>query len=388
MTFPGRFDFKPQTSATYKPGFQLDPGRAGMTTNTAWREAALSLLRYQWATSDPSTRQQLAGEFGTPLGEQDSIYRDPETGLVQIYSSPETNLILSYYLDSYSGGNQYLDERLPYIAPTANEYIETPDAFATRVNNELLNADFDLKQKQYGLDVRQEDRLLAGQKLDYNLGLAQIQSGERIAAASEAGRIAAARISADASVQSSQIAAGATVQAANISAAASRYAADLGFDASVYSTQGQLFSAIEQGKSSRFATEANIFNTQTTARSNALNTAATLGLGLQQLGDTRVQDIIRNLANPIDLVQREYATRALPGAPEQNRIVAYSDIPGLSSILAAAKDFQPQPGPSAPGIGDVPVAPTRPGGTTSSTTNPPPKKKKPVPTTGHDEGDE
>lgn len=286
---------QPRVSSTSQPGYAYNPG--GNVTNRDWREAALYHLQYKWATGSPEVREEMLRKYGSGLNPSDGVITDPRTGVTMAYTQPETNLILSAYLYSYSGGDEYLDSVLPYVPPRPDEYIESPDAMALRLDQERW-------EKNYGLNVRQEDRLANGQKLDDKYRYAALASAEKIAEGDNNARIAAAQIGAQAQVQSASIAAEAT-----------KYAADKRFTADIYGTQ-------EDAKARMFGTTAN------------------LGLGLQGLRDERVNNIIRNYANPIDMVAREASIRALQ-PPNGTQVAAYQDIPELSELLKRGMNFQP-----------------------------------------------
>lgn len=313
-----------QTSSTYRPGYVANTGlqTSGVPNNTAWREAAIDMLAYRWATADEATRADMVSRYGQ-LDPTDGARYDPTTGQTTYAVSPQTNLILSQYVYSYSGGDSYLDSALPYIPPRPDEFIEDPTTVALRVAQ--YNDD-----RNYGLNVRAEDRADRQQQLDQAYRQASLASAERIAAADNAAKLAAAQISADAQVQS-----------ASIAAEAQKYAAQLGFQANVYNTQG------------------NIYSNQEAARLGALQSAGTLSLGLQNTYDARTRDIIANKSNPIDMVAREYSIRALQG-PTGTNVPAYTNLP-ISDIINQQQNWQAAPAPTAPTLsGGVNTTPTQP----------------------------
>lgn len=300
-----------QTSPTYQPGYVPNTGlqTAGVPNNTAWREAAIDMLAYKWATADEATRADMVSRYGQ-LDPTDGARVDPSTGQTIYAVSPQTNLILSQYVYSYSGGDPYLDSTLPYVPPRPDEFIEDPTTVALRVAQ--YNDD-----RNYGLSVRAQDRADRQQQLDQAYREASLASAERISAADNAAKLAAARISADAQVQS-----------ASIAAEAQRYSAELGFKSNVYNTQG------------------NIYSNQEANRLSALVNSGNLALGLQNTYDARTRDIIANKSNPIDMVAREYSIRALKG-PQGTDVPAYTNLP-ISDIINQQQNWKAAEAPTAP----------------------------------------
>ena len=144
--------FDPRTSATAKPGYIYNPNKAGQT-NVDWQESLIDLLSYKWAASTPEQRQTFLGtswestKYGEPGG-YDTILEDGKQ-----VTSPATTTALSRYAAAYRPGmDPYIDQVLPYIAPSADDYMEGPSLIAARVAQS--NAD-----KAYELAVDQEKRL-------------------------------------------------------------------------------------------------------------------------------------------------------------------------------------------------------------------------------------
>mgnify|MGYP001602537558 CR=1 FL=1 len=300
----------PLTSSTYKPGYKLNPA-AGFNTNTNWKSSLVDLLAYKWASSTPEQRSTwLGSSWNSALyGEPDaSDGMDPTSG--DVYTSPSTLMALGKYVDAYQpGADSYIDQLSPYVAPNPNEYIESMDAITNRVAQ--ANAD-----RNFGLAEKQEARLAYGQQLEAQLGQARIASQ----AASDAAQSAA------------------TLGAANIHAGATKYAADVGAGASRYGTQGGLLSSI-------FGTKGNIYGTQEASRLGALQSGGSLAGILQQIKDSRVSNIIQNLAEPGDWVRQEYEKRALAPPPGYAG-PTYEDDPRLSEALSRLLGYQPGAAPS------------------------------------------
>lgn len=299
--------YTPQGSSTQQTGYINNSAVQG---NNDWRAAAMQTLAYQWASTPPNQR----GNFLQPAWAQGAVNGESQFGRLgttdgvgadgSVYTSPQTLAALSRFLNQYQPGSApQLDSILPYIPPQENEYVESPEQVANRVAQ--WNADRD-----FGLQMSQEER--AQRALDIQ---------REIALAGEAGATARANISAGAQVQAAGIGAGATVEAANIGAAASRYG-----------TQGQFLSSL-------YGTDANMYNADENNRLNALNFGGQLGLGLQNTYDARTNNIIQNLSNPADFVQRQYSIRALQ-APNPEQVTAYQNVPGISQAMGGLLGWQ------------------------------------------------
>ena len=299
----------PLTSSTYKPGY-VQNSAAGFNTNTQWKAGILDNLVYLWASASPEARQTWLSSswntslYGTP---------DPDDGLDQAgepFALPQTWAAIGRYVDAYQpGSDPYIDKMAPYVAPQPNEFIESTDTIALRVAQ--ANAD-----RNFGLAQQQEARLAYGQQLEAQLGQARISAQ----AASDAAQSAA------------------TLGAANIHAGATKYAADVGAGASRYGTLGGLLSSV-------FGTQGNIYGTQEASRLGALQSGGSLASTLQQIKDSRVSNIIQNLAEPGDWVRQEYEKRALAPPPGYAG-PTYEDDPRLSEALTKLLGYQPGAAPS------------------------------------------
>ena len=311
MPATSTIDLTPQVSSTNTGGMVINPNVVG---NNAWREAAIDILAYQWASTPLDQRDQFLQPYWSQgnYGSVDMTDRPGADG--NVYSSPQTVAALSRYIASYvPGSNPQLEGVIPYVPPAPNEYIESPDAVANRVNQ--FNID-----RNYALDVAQENRLAAGQA-------ASIAASGRASASASADRQAAAK---------AQIA-----------------AAKIGADASKYGTQGQF-------KSSIFNTNAGLWGANESNLLAAMRDAGSLGLGYQGLLDERTNNIIKNLSNPADFVERMSSIRALQ-APNPEQVAAYQNVPELQGSLSKLYNYKPSA---------QPVAPTLDG--SASGTNPPP----------------
>ena len=303
----GTIDVTPGVSSSAQPGYIINPNVAG---NNAWREAALDILAYQWASTPPDQRDSFLQPYWgqgavngrSQYGDADMTDRVGADGIV--YTSPATVASLSRYLSSYvPGSNPDLEGLIPYVPPAPNEYIESPDAIAARVNQ--FNND-----RNFALDVAQENRIAGDNR-------ASIAASNANAAASRA-----------AAAQASQ----------NQLAAASMAA-----DASRFGTRGQFLSSI-------YNTDAGLWDAGQRNLLDAMQGAGSLSLGYQGLLDERVKDIIRNKSNPQDFVERQYSIRALQ-PPTGTDITAYRDVPELQGSISKLYNYNPPAQPTAPKLG-------------------------------------
>lgn len=291
------FNPNPTYSSTYQPGYTNNPSVGG---NNDWKKAALATLNYKWASMTPQERIDMGWTSGW------TGQLDPTDGVAAdgtVYTSPQTVATFSKYLDTYQpNSNSWLDSVLPYVAPQPNEYVESAESIANRWT--MYNAD-----RAFGLDV--DAQALDKYKADLNASLTE----KSIAAQSAA----SAR-----------------------SAAAQLQAAQIGANASKYGTQGQFLSSI-------YNTEGGIYSGQENNRLGAMGQAGQLGLGLQGIYDERVNNIIKNLSNPADFVERTYATRALE-SPTPSGSVGYTDAPGINEAISKLLDWKASAAPTAPSL--------------------------------------
>ena len=298
-------DVAPRTSSTGGSGFVVNPAIAG---NNAWREAALDILAYEWANTDPAQRENFMQPYwgvgavngASKYGNLDMTDRVGANGIV--YTSPATMAGLSRYLSTYvPGSNPTLESVIPYVPPAPNEYIESPDSVAARVSQ--FNND-----RNYALNVAQENRIAAGQRA--SIAASNASSAAARSAASEASKNALA--------------------AAKMQADASRYGTDKQYAASIFGTNAGLWGS----------KEGNILD--------AIGGAGNLSLGYQGLLDQRVRDIIQNKSNPADFVERVHSIRALD-APVGTDVIGYRDVPELQGSIDKLYNYKPsaQPVPGA-----------------------------------------
>src|SRR3990167_6813262 len=307
--------YTPQTSQTAQPGYVLNPAKKGETAED-WFQSSLDYLVKKWAGSDQVTRDTFLGttwntaKFGSPSS-NDYIGSD---GMA--FTSPSTVAVLTNYLKQYTGGDPELDSAVPYRAPAPNDYIESPEQIALRMSQ--ANAD-----RTFGLQQQQEARLAYGQQLDAQMQAASIAARSAESSASNAAQIAAATIGANASMRNAEVA-----------ASANRYGTLGGLLGNIYGTQGGMYTAGEGN------------------RVSALGTSGSLSAALQQIYDSRTHDIIANLANPADWVQREYTSRALQ-APTGTTGPMFRDVPQLSEAINRLLNYTPGEAPIFGNPGDL-----------------------------------
>jgi len=313
----------PGVSSTQLPGYSYN-GSLG-SSNSAWKDAALDILAAQWATTPIDQR----GSFMQPYWAVGAVNGQSQYGSLdmadgvdsmgRIYTHPATVAGLSRYLSSYTpGSNPALEGVIPYIAPQANEFIESPEAVAIRVAQ--ANAD-----RNFGLQMAQEDRLRWQAQLSADM--------QRQAISAQAAGNAAARASADA--------------AAKRQAAATKYAADQAAAASRYNTQAGFLSNV-------YGTDAGMYNAGQANQIGAWTGAGNVGLGLQSIYDSRTNNIIQNMSNPADFVQRTNSIRAL-AAPESEDVVAYRDVTAINDAISKLLNYSSS--------ATKPITPTLPGST-------------------------
>lgn len=125
-----------------------------------------------------------------------------------------------------------------------------------------------------------------------------------------------------------------------------------------YATESNIFSTQTQAALQAYNTQAGIYNANEGNRLGALQSAGTLAQTLQGLLDARTNNAIRLQANPNDAVEREYAVRALKG-PTGTDVPAYSNVDALSEVIRKLIDYQPNPAPVAPAPMAPPTAPNQ-----------------------------
>lgn len=128
------------SSQTPLPGYEpASTGGLGTTvqlTNPSWQDAFVKFWADQWARNKklPVGLDSGGWQYGQPSTD-DYINANGE-----VVTSPLTILALSNYARVYQPGmDRETDLYLPYVAPAATDYVESPAERASRIQNEQLD---------------------------------------------------------------------------------------------------------------------------------------------------------------------------------------------------------------------------------------------------------
>lgn len=282
---------QPRTSPTYQPGYIPASGDVTHLTHNDWVEALTNYLSNRWANGDHSIVPP--AQYGIP----------DDSGLI----TPATTHAFANWASHYQpGDNPQIDAVMPFVAPSADDFQESPAQIAARVAQSNWDATFGQTQSN-------QDRL-AWQQQFAN----EIQSyGYQVSGANNANDFAASLFGTQAGEANSE-----NSLAANI-----------------FNTQGSIYNANENN------------------RQQSLGQAGTLASALQGLWDQRTQNAINLQAHPNDFIERESAVRAMQ-PPTGTDQPAYSNVDALQEVINRLINFQPSGGqPTAPAPAAHPAAP-------------------------------
>lgn len=290
----------PLVSGTAQPGY-VPNENAGVTysgtpiggiNNTQYRQTLAELMASMWAHGGESRKRVLelmspvwySAKYGEP---------DPTDGnAIPGRYSAQTILAFSRFASDYKGGNPDIDNIIPYVPPSGNDFIETPEQTAIRIAQENFERELDAELK--------------------------INSDQIAAAAAEG--FADRQLSA--AETNAQVAAQMETIKGNIKTAAMA-----------------AFNSAFSNEVQKFTVEASIYNNQQNIQSANLQSAGNLSSVFQQLMDERTNKAITAQLNPGDYLARESQVRAM-NAPQGTENPAYSNYDKLTQIIEMLMNTQ------------------------------------------------
>lgn len=305
MTSAAPIGSSTQTPGTIPNTASANGDAANQFTHSDWVNAFVDYWASRWAN----------GDHTVPDGWVSASFGEPDGNDVNGLASARTLLAFAKYAQAYHPGmDAGVDQWMPWIPPGPNDFIETPEQAAARVSQANWQADFDAKQKQQDIQngIAQGTLTLQQQQLreqQYEAQLKQFQDAF-----------------------TNQL--------------------------NAYNTQAGIYGTQVQSADSLFNTKAGIYNANEGNRLSALGQAGSLAGALQQVYDARTNNAIQLQAHPDDMVQREYAVRALQ-APQGTTQPGYQNVDALGEVIKRLINFTPGQQPAEPTLPAAPTAPVQ-----------------------------
>ena len=167
----------PLTSQTNQPGYQPTPLVTGQTSNPQWIHDLTQWLAASWAH----------GNRQLPAGWDNLRYGMPDVNNMNGSISQTTLMAFARYAADYVPGKDLMiDQTMPYVAPRANDYVETPEMMAMRIEQENIqvtqrNLAQQIENQRYGIDVGAETSRYGvdvGAQSNYNSQLSNIYGNQ------------------------------------------------------------------------------------------------------------------------------------------------------------------------------------------------------------------
>lgn len=315
-------NYNPLASAAPQPGFVPASSTYGQgVTHPEWVKTTAEYLASSWAN----------GWRGLPGGWDPARYGTPDPNDTNGVWSPRTILAFSQYAAQYTpGSSEYIDNNIPYVAPSATDYIEDPVTTANRIAAENADKTLEYSYAKLAADSAYQQGQLALGQGQLNLGYAELGLGY-------------AQL--DEQIKDNM-----------------RRALLQQFSTEVdrYAVEANLYNAAELNKIHIYETDAAIYTTLEGLKQDNLRAAGQLSLGQQELYDARTREAMSLRVNPQDFVQREYAARGLQ-SPTATDVPAYKNVDSLSEVIKKLIEYSPDnPRPVAPTPGTPPTAPSAP----------------------------
>jgi len=290
----------------------------GQVTHQQYVTALSEWMSSMWANGGQSRQQVLSlmspAWYSAKYGEPDATDQDGDW-------SPRTILAFSRFASDYRpGASPGLDQVMPYVPPTGNEFIESPEQTATRIASAQFERDLDARIAMNAADIQARAAEGAAQRSF----LAGENAADRQLSAAETN----ARIQAEMEGIKAQI------------------------KQSAMSAFNQAFS----NEISKFGVEAGMYNTQQGIQSANLQTAGSLSSVYQQLLDERTNKAITAQTEPGRFLEREAQVRAMQ-APQGTDTPAYSNFDRLLEVIDKLINTQGGVKPTAPDASTYQVPP-------------------------------